>query len=307
MEDLISEGHDSIAAQFLPSEQENIVYPEELADPIGDAEHSPVKGVIHRYPDRVLLKPSLKCAVHCRFCFRREQIALNETDLTATELAAAIQYIAANEQIWEVILTGGDPLLLRVETLQNILDALNPIEHVKVIRFHSRIPVVLPERINEELIRLLRSSPKSIWIAVHTNCAAELTPQAVDALQKLRSAGIPLVSQTVLLKGVNATKDELEALFRKLVELGVRPYYLHYPDLARGTNHFRIPLPEALALLECVRKRTSGLAIPNLALDIPGGAGKISLAAAHPISLAPNEIRVISPLTAKKMTIAYPA
>ncbi len=307
MESLIAAGHAPVKRQFVADPQETKVYPEELSDPIGESKDTPVKGITHRYPDRVLLKPSHRCAVHCRFCFRREQVGLEEADLNKEELAAALAYIAGQPQVWEVILTGGDPLMLRNETLQNILNALHAIEHVKVIRFHTRIPVVLPERISDSLVSILSASPKAVWLVLHTNCAQELTFEAEKALTKLRKAGISLLSQSVLLKGVNATEAELESLFRRLVELGVRPYYLHYPDLARGTHHFRIPLQEALDLVDTLRRRMSGISIPNLAVDIPGGEGKVPLAAAHPVLSEKNRIEIESPLTRKKISLRYPA
>ncbi len=181
MESLIAEGHAAVKCQFVPDPRENKVFSEELSDPIGEAKDTPVKGITHRYPDRVLLKPSHRCAVHCRFCFRREQVGLEEDDLNKEELAAALAYIAEQPQVWEVILTGGDPLMLRNETLQNILNALHAIKHVKVIRIHTRIPVALPERISDSLVNILSASPKAVWLVLHTNSVHELTPGLITS------------------------------------------------------------------------------------------------------------------------------
>jgi lysine 2,3-aminomutase len=265
---------DPIARQFVPDLAELVVAPEERADPIGDERLSPVKGIVHRYPDRVLLKPLHACPVYCRFCFRREQVGPSGEALTSAELTAALDYIRARPEIWEVILTGGDPFLLSPRRLSGIIRALDDIEHVQVIRIHTRVPVVDPAGVDARLVRAL-ASEKALYIAIHANHSRELTPAFRAACLKLAKAGIPLLGQTVLLKGVNDDAAVLERLFRGLVAARVKPYYLHHPDLARGTGHFRVDLSEGQALLRRLRGRVSGLCQPSYVLDLPGGAGKV--------------------------------
>ncbi len=264
----------AIARQFMPSLAENTILPEELHDPIGDDPHTPVKGIVHREPDRVLLKPVTVCAAYCRFCFRREQLGDNGGVLSDAELDTALDYIRATPGIWEVILSGGDPLVLSPRRLKYIIDALASIAHVGTIRIHTRQPVSAPETITPELVATLKCS-KAVWVAVHCNHRDELTEKTRAALTLLADAGIPLVSQTVLLKGVNDDVETLDALFRRFVELRIKPYYLHHGDLARGTSHFRTSIVEGQTLMRDLRARLSGLALPTYMLDIPGGHGKI--------------------------------
>jgi lysine 2,3-aminomutase len=306
MERLIQEGRTRVAAQFVADAREDVVFPEELQDPIGDNKHSPVKGITHRYPDRALLKVSHQCAVHCRFCFRRDRVGQRSANLSPTELRAALDYISETKNLREVILSGGDPLILSIPVLREIVMSLNTMPHIHVLRIHTRVPIVEPELVNEELIELLGECEKMVWVVIHTNTAEEFTAESAAAIRKLRKAGIPLLSQTVLLKGVNASVEQLESLFRRLVEMGVKPYYLHYPDLAQGTHHFRVPLSEALQIIETLRERVTGLAVPTLALDIPGGGGKIAFAHAHPVAKKDGTYTVKSPLTAKVVTLQYP-
>ncbi len=270
---LIAEYGDPIARQFVPSIQELNASPEERADPVGDHTHSPLKGIVHRYPDRVLLMPTLACAVYCRFCFRRETVG--DGTLSTDEMTAALDYIRATPSIWEVLLTGGDPLVLSPRRIGEIVAALDDIPHVKVIRIHSRVPVAAPERINDELVAALKLTRKAVYVGAHCNHAAELTAGAVAACARLADAGIPLLAQTVLLKGVNDTSEDLENLFRALVAARIKPYYLHQLDYAPGTSHFRVPLERGQALIQGLRGKVSGLALPTYILDIPGGAGKV--------------------------------
>ena len=267
--------HDPIARQFVPSVAETEVAPEELADPIGDEFRSPVKGIVHRYPDRVLLKPLHVCPVYCRFCFRREKVGPGGEALSADELDAALAYIRARPEIWEVILTGGDPLMLAPRRLGDLLAALDAMPHVAVIRIHSRVPVADPGRITEELVAALRPRRAGVWLGVHCNHARELTTDARTALARLANAGLPLMAQTVLLKGVNDDVETLEQLMRALVAARVKPYYLHHPDLVRGTGHFRVSIADGQALMKALRGRLSGLAQPTYVLDVPGGHGKV--------------------------------
>ncbi len=267
--------NDPIARQFVPSGAELTTKPEELADPIGDLSHSPVEGIVHRYPDRVLLKAVHVCPVYCRFCFRREMVGPQGLGtLSADALDKALGYIAEHTEIWEVILTGGDPLVLSARRLKQIMERLADIGHVKVVRFHTRVPVVEPERINAQMIGALKASGKSTYLAVHANHPCEFTEAARAACGRLANAGVVLLGQSVLLRGVNDDADTLVALMRAMVETRIRPYYLHHPDLAPGTSHFRLGIDEGQKLVAGLRGRISGLCQPTYVLDIPGGHGK---------------------------------
>ncbi|WP_457581967.1 lysine-2,3-aminomutase-like protein [Ensifer canadensis] len=273
--------NDPIARQFVPDAAELTLLPEEREDPIGDKPHSPVAGIVHRYPDRVLLKAVHVCPVYCRFCFRREMVGPQGLGtLTPAELDTAIAYIAEHEEVWEVILTGGDPLVLSPRRLTEIMERLKPIAHVKIVRFHTRVPVVEPERITTDLVAALKASGKATYVALHANHPRELTQEARDASARLIDAGVVMVSQSVLLKGVNDDADVLAALMRAFVETRIKPYYLHHPDLAPGTSHFRLSIEEGQALVASLRGRVSGLCQPAYILDIPGGHGKAVISAA---------------------------
>lgn len=272
---LIEPGDGPLRRQFLPTAAELVHGPEESADPIGDEDHSPVEGIVHRYPDRVLLKANHACAVYCRFCFRREMVGPDGVRPLSDEgLDAAMAYIAGRPEIWEVIVTGGDPLILSPRRLRDLGRRLAAISHVKVVRFHTRVPAADPGRITDELVAALKVPGKTTWVALHANHADELTPAAEAACARIVDAGIPMVSQTVLLKAVNDDPAVLEALMRRFVELRIKPYYLHHGDLAPGTAHFRTTLEEGQALTRELRGRISGLCQPTYVLDIPGGYGK---------------------------------
>ncbi len=266
---------DPIARQFVPDAAELDHQPQELADPIGDTAHSPVEGIVHRYPDRVLLKLTHVCAVYCRFCFRREMVGPDKpTALSREALVRALDYIRAHNGIWEVILTGGDPLVLSARRLREVMDALRALAHVKVVRIHTRLPVAAPERITAGLVRAMKASGKATYVAVHVNHARELTPEARAALSRMADAGLVLLGQSVLLKDVNDTPEALGDLMRALVECRVKPYYLHHGDLAPGTAHLRTDIATGQALMRELRGRWSGLCQPTYVLDIPGGHGK---------------------------------
>jgi lysine 2,3-aminomutase len=264
---------DPIALQFVPDERELETHAEESADPIGDAAHSPVPGLVHRYPDRVLLKVVNACAVYCRFCFRREMVGPGRGALTGKALAAALDYIARAPKIWEVILTGGDPLVLPPRRLKDLMTRLAAIDHVKVIRLHTRIPVVAPEHVTPALLRALRTG-KATYMVLHANHPRELTEEARAACARVVDAGIPMLSQSVLLRGVNDDVETLGALMRALVECRIKPYYLHHADLAPGTAHLRTSIVQGQVLMRALRGRYSGLCQPQYVLDIPGGHGK---------------------------------
>lgn len=271
-----SDPSDPIAAQFVPTAAELTEAPEEREDPIGDERWSPVPGIVHRYPDRVLLKPTLLCPVYCRFCFRREIVGKNGAVLDQASLARAYDYIRQRPQIWEVIVTGGDPFLLAPRRIADIVRTLDQMPHLGVIRLHTRVPVVDPRRVSGVLVEAL-AAEKAVYVVIHANHPRELTTQVQKAVLKLSRAGIPLLSQTVLLRGVNDDAAVLEALFRRLVAMRVKPYYLHHADLARGTAHFRTGIATGQRLVRSLRGRISGLCQPTYVLDIPGGHGKVPI------------------------------
>jgi lysine 2,3-aminomutase len=270
---------DPIARQFIPTSEELHTLPHERADPIGDEAHSPVEGVVHRYPDRVLLKVVHACPVYCRFCFRREMVGPGGKSLTGAKLDTALAYIADHPEIWEVILTGGDPFILTPRRVGDLMRKLAKIPHVKVIRWHTRVPLVDPARVTPAFVKALRAPGKATYVAIHANHPREFGDAAKAAIARLADAGIVLVSQSVLLTAVNNDVETLASLMRCFVENRVKPYYLHHPDLAPGTAHFRVSIAEGQALVKALRGRLSGLCQPEYVLDIPGGYGKAPLGA----------------------------
>jgi lysine 2,3-aminomutase len=286
------EGDDPIARQVIPSPAELITTPDERADPIGDHTFSPVKGLVHRYPDRVLLKVHSACAVYCRFCFRREMVGPGGDIMDDSDMATALAYIQEHKEVWEVILTGGDPLILSPARIAKLLNALDTIEHVHVVRFHTRLPVAAPERITSDLVHALSGRRATVYVAIHTNHARELSKDAQAACRRFTEAGIPLVGQTVLLKGVNDNAETLESLFRTMVRARITPYYLHHPDLAPGTSHFRVSIADGQSLMKQLRGRVSGLALPTYVLDIPGGFGKVPIGPSYVAETGPGTARV---------------
>ena len=276
MAELIEAEHDPIARQFVPSEAELDLRPGESGDPIGVFAHSPVEGVVHRYPDRVLLKLNHACAVYCRFCFRREMVGPDGLrPLDAAQLDAAMAYIAQRPDIWEVIITGGDPFILSPRRVADAMTRLAKIDHVKIVRFHTRVPAVAPEMVTDELVAALKAPGKTTYVALHANHARELTPAARAACARIVDAGIPMLGQTVLLAGVNDDPETLTALMRALVETRIKPYYLHHMDLAPGTSHLRTSVEHGQILMRAMRGAVSGLCQPTYILDIPGGHGKV--------------------------------
>jgi lysine 2,3-aminomutase len=248
----------------------------ESADPIGDDALSPVKGVVHRYPDRALLKPLLICPVYCRFCFRREHVGPDGGVLTDAELQAAYAWFAGHPEVTEVILTGGDPLMLSPRRLGAIIAEFSAMAHIQTIRIHTRVPVADPERLTHDLVAAMETD-RSLWLVVHANHAREFTQAAGQALRRVRAQGIPVLGQSVLLRGVNDSPAALEALFRAMIAHRVKPYYLHQLDPAPGTARFHVPIEEGRLLLETLRGRVTGLAWPTYVLDIPGGFGKVPI------------------------------
>ena len=270
---------DPIARQYVPSPEELDIGPGESADPIGDKRHSPVPGLVHRYRDRVLIKAASTCPVYCRFCFRREMVGPEKGEaLTKTDLDATFAYIEGHPEIFEVILTGGDPLMLSAARAREITRRLEAIDHVKLIRWHTRMPVTRPDRITPAYAEALSSQTKAVFLAVHANHAREFTPEAVAACRRLAGQGVALVSQSVLLRGVNDSVEALGDLMRAFLAAGIKPYYLHQLDAAPGTAHFRVPVEEGQRLVRALRDNASGLAVPHYVFDIPGGVSKASLA-----------------------------
>ncbi len=266
---------DPVARMFVPSADELNVLPEELNDPIGDKAHTPVPGIVHRYPNRVLLKPVAVCPVYCRFCFRREMVGpeLGEA-LSPAALETALDYVRQTPAVKEVILTGGDPFMLSVKRAEALTTALAEIPHVDVIRWHTRMPVADPSRITSQFVSAIRSKTKAVYVSTHINHVQELSAETKSALGRLADAGIALLSQSVLLKGVNDTVEALSDLMSALIAVRVQPYYLHHPDLAPGTSHFRVSVAEGQALYTALRDRVSGIAVPQYVIDIPGGVSK---------------------------------
>lgn len=289
----ITTGDGPLARQFLPDAREAVIQPWETDDPIGDDAHSPVKGIVHRYPDRALLKLTATCPVHCRFCFRKAMIGpAAGGHLTRKELDAAFDYLADTPRIWEVIITGGDPLALSPRRIRAVTQRIDAIDHVRIIRWHSRVPVVSPDSITAEFVAALTATDKTVYVAVHTNHAEEHMPEVRAACLRLRRAGVVLIGQSVLLKGVNDSVEVLTELMRSCVVLGIKPYYLHLLDRAPGTSHFRVPLARAVTLVSALRGHVSGLCQPDLMLDLPGGHGKVAIPVSDVVDLGSGRYRV---------------
>lgn len=284
--------NDPIARQFVPDPAELESQPGENADPIGDFAHNPVAGIVHRYPDRVLLKLTHLCAVYCRFCFRREMIGPQAPALSPAALNAAMSYIAQHSEIWEVILTGGDPLVLSPRRLKQAVSRLAAIDHVAVIRVHTRMPVADPARITPALVRALKCRGKATYVVLHANHPRELTPDARAACARLIDAGIPMLSQSVLMRGVNDDANTLGALMRAFVASRIKPYYLHHADLAPGTAHLRTTIEHGQQLMRTLHGRLSGLCQPAYVLDIPGGHGKSPIGPVYLAAEAPDRYRI---------------
>ena len=299
--------HDPIARQFVPDAAELSVAAEERSDPIGDDAKSPVAGIVHRYPDRVLLKLVHVCPVYCRFCFRREQVGPGgRPALSRAELDGALAYIRAHPAVWEVILTGGDPLVLSARRLRDVVRELAAIDHVKIIRVHTRVPVATPERVTRDVARALKAPGKASYVVLHVNHPRELTSAARAACARFIDAGIPMLSQSVLLRGVNDDAATLGALMRALVESRIKPYYLHQGDLAPGTAHLRASIEEGQNLMRALRGRYSGLCQPSYVLDIPGGCGKVPIGPSY-IAPTGREDLPFAILDADEGTHFYPA
>lgn len=272
---LIQEVDDPIWRQCVPdqSELEDNHLP---ADPLNEAELSPVPGVIHRYPDRVVLLVSSACPTFCRFCMRKRRIGSHGVLKTGNQIDGGLKYIERTPAIRDVILSGGDPLLLSDEELEDILARLRKISHLEIIRINTRMPVTLPDRITLRLCRMLKRY-HPLYVNTHFNHPLEITPKSARACAMLADAGIPLGNQTVLLKGVNDDPEVMKRLMQKLLTIRVRPYYIHQMDLVRGTGHFRTSVEQGLKIMAGLRGHTSGMATPYYVIDLPGGKGKVPI------------------------------
>jgi lysine 2,3-aminomutase len=267
---------DPIAAQYLPRVEELLTAPHERLDPTADAPFTPLPGVVHRYPDRALLKPLLACPVYCRFCFRREVVGPDGGVLTEAELDAALDWFARTKAVREVILTGGDPLMLSPRRLAGLTARLAALPHIEILRVHSRVPVADPRRITAALAAAL-TLDKPLYLCLHANHAREFSADAAEALARLSRAGVVLLGQSVLLRGVNDSVEALENLFRTMLRHRVKPYYLHQLDPAPGTARFAVPAAQGRALLRALRGRVTGLAWPTYVQELPDGGGKVPI------------------------------
>ncbi len=270
---LIEKPGDPIWLQCVPDPRE--VEDDHLpADPLNEDRLTPVPGLIHRYPDRAVLLVSSACPTLCRFCMRKSRIGHRGISNNGNSMDAALEYVERTRVIRDVILSGGDPLLLSEESLGDILTRLRKISHLEMIRINTRAPVTLPERITLRLCRILKRY-HPLYINTHFNHPLEITPQSAEACARLADAGIPLGNQTVLLKGVNDDPDVMKKLMQKLLTIRVRPYYIHQADLVKGTSHFRTPVEQGLKIMSALRGHTSGMATPYYMIDLPGGKGKV--------------------------------
>lgn len=261
---------DPLRKMVVTSNVEQETKPYELEDPIADKTNTPVPGIIHRHTDRCLLMLTNFCAINCRFCFRKNLLSTHTADKER-----ALTYIEEHKEIEEVIFSGGDPFMLSDHFLTQAIDRLSSIKHIKIIRFHTRVPAVYPKRLTHAFINVLKGVKKQLVVVIHINHVREVTPEFVRCVQRIRKAGALVLSQTVLLKGVNNRVEDLSNLFRSLIEVGVKPYYLHHLDLAQGTHHFRVSIREGKKLMQELRTKISGIAVPEYVLDLPGGYGKV--------------------------------
>ncbi len=275
LEKIIASGEGSpLWKQFIPSIEEND--PRGSRDPIGDELHSKGHGIIHRYFNRILFSPTEICPIICRYCFRKNELQ-NHNDVFQANLSKAIEYVVKNPEVEEVILTGGDPLVLSDQKLDHILTAFSKVPTIKMVRFHTRTPVILPSRITPRLIRVLTDHAQHfplISLVIHTNHLSEWTPDFLASLQKLKRASLNLMSQSVLLKNINDNVEDLELLFKMLMIHGVRPYYLHHPDTVKGGQHFLLSLEEGRQIYGELKKRVSGFILPRYVIELPKGEGK---------------------------------
>lgn len=281
--------NDPIRMQAIPRIEESDIGVSDMADPLSEDEDAPVPGMTHRYPDRVLLLLTDQCAMYCRHCTRRRKAGEHDAPMPKENVDQAIEYIRNHPEIRDVILSGGDPLTLGDERLDEILSKLSEIEHLDIVRLGSRTPVVLPMRFTDSLLNVLKKYP-FVWLNTHYNHAQEISDEAADALARIAGAGVPLGNQSVLLKGVNDHPEVMKALVHKLVRNRVRPYYIYQCDLSEGITHFRTPISRGIEIIEALRGHTSGLCVPTFVVDAPGGGGKIPVMPNYVISQMPGRV-----------------
>jgi lysine 2,3-aminomutase len=278
-----------IRKQILPTKGEVIPFTGEMEDSLAEDAHSPVPGLVHRYPDRVLMLVTNQCASYCRYCTRSRIVGDPTHAFSSKDYGAQLDYIRRTPQVRDVLLSGGDPLTLAPRVLERLLSALREIPHVEIVRIGSRVPVFMPQRITDELCEMLqRFHP--LWVNIHVNHPYEITPELAQACDKLSRAGIPLGNQSVLLAGVNDDPHIQRKLVHDLVRIRVRPYYLYQCDLVHGVGHFRTPIGKGIEIIESLRGHTSGFAVPTYVVDAPGGGGKIPLNPNYLISYSDHKI-----------------
>lgn len=278
-----------IRMQSVPAISETHILPCEMADPLNEESDSPVKNIVHRYPDRVLLLVTHTCAMYCRHCTRRRIVGEEDHFITHAELDTAIDYIQQNSHIRDVLISGGDPLTMRDAALERIIARLRAIDHVDVIRIGTRVPVVLPMRITPALLAMLKRY-HPIWINTHINHPRELTPEACKACAAIVDAGVPLGNQSVLLRGINDNVETMKELLLKLVGARIRPYYLYQCDMSQGLGHFRTRVETGIEIIERLTGSISGYAVPRYVIDAPGGGGKIPINPPYVLSMDDHEV-----------------
>ena len=278
-----------VRKQAVPTGKETYQSPADLLDPLHEDEDSPVPGLTHRYPDRVLLLITDMCSMYCRHCTRRRFAGQKDGESAIERIDRAIEYIAKTPQVRDVLLSGGDALMVSDERLEYIISRLRQIPHVEIVRIGSRTPVVCPQRITDDLVNMLKKY-HPIWLNTHFNHPQEVTKEAAEACAKLANAGIPLGNQTVLLRGVNDCVNTMKKLMHELVKMRVRPYYIYQCDLSMGIEHFRTPVSKGIEIIEGLRGHTSGYAVPTFVVDAPGGGGKTPVMPQYVISQAPGKV-----------------
>ena len=278
-----------VRKQAVPTAKETYQSPADLLDPLHEDEDSPVPGLTHRYPDRVLLLITDMCSMYCRHCTRRRFAGQKDAESAVDRIDRAIEYIAKTPQVRDVLLSGGDALMVSDERLEYIISRLRQIPHVEIVRISSRTPVVCPQRITDNLVNMLKKY-HPIWLNTHFNHPQEVTKEATEACARLANAGIPLGNQTVLLRGVNDCVNTMKKLMHELVKMRVRPYYIYQCDLSMGIEHFRTPVSKGLEIIEGLRGHTSGYAVPTFVVDAPGGGGKTPVMPQYVVSQSPGRV-----------------
>ncbi|MDD3283038.1 MAG: lysine 2,3-aminomutase, partial [Candidatus Cloacimonetes bacterium] len=281
--------NDPVRMQAIPRVYESELSGSDMADPLHEDADAPVPGMTHRYPDRVLLLLTDQCAMYCRHCTRRRKAGEHDAPMPKENVDKALEYIREHTEVRDVILSGGDPLTLGDERIDEILERLSKIDHVDIVRLGTRTPVVLPQRITDSLLSVLKKYP-FVWLNTHYNHPQEISDTAAKALARLAETGLPLGNQSVLLKGINDHVDVMKALVHKLVKNRVRPYYIYQCDLSEGISHFRTPISRGIEIIESLRGHTSGLCVPTFVVDAPGGGGKIPVMPNYVISQMPGRV-----------------